>query len=194
MISIDKPFVEFTMKGYDPKKEEECSITLSDFKGKWLVLFFYPKDFTFVCPTEIADLNHRYDDFHKLGAEVVIVSTDTAHSHKAWVEMEEMLHDTKWLMGADHNGRVSHTLGIYDPEEGIAQRGTFIVDPDGVLRSSEIVSDSIGRNTSEIIRQIKALKFVKENPGRVCPASWDEGALTLQPNIKNAGKVSKEMK
>jgi peroxiredoxin (alkyl hydroperoxide reductase subunit C) len=194
MTFVDKPFSDFQMKGYDPKKQEECMISLSDFKGKWLVLFFYPKDFTFVCPTEIADLTHRAVDFQKLGAEVVIVSTDTAHTHKAWIETEEMLAGTSWLMGADHNGRVSHSLGIYDPDEGIAQRGTFIVDPDGMLRSAEVVSDSIGRNASEIIRQIKALKFVRDNPGRVCPASWDEGALTLEPNIKKAGKVSQDMK
>ncbi len=194
MTFIDTPFSDFQMKGYNPKKQEECMITLSDFKDKWLVLFFYPKDFTFVCPTEIADLNHRAAEFQALGTEVVIVSTDTAHTHKGWIEAEEMLNETPWLMGADHNGRVSHSLGIYDPDEGIAQRGTFIIDPDGILRSMEVVSDNIGRNTSEIIRQIKAFKFVRDNPGRVCPASWDEGSLTLEPNIKKAGKVSEQMK
>lgn len=194
MVTIDQKFPHFSLETYDPAKDEVEKISLDDFAGKWLVLFFYPADFTFVCPTEIVDLHRRHEDFKKLGAEVVVASTDTVFTHRAWIEAEEILKGLKCKMAADHNGRVSHTLGIYDPEKGLAQRATFIVDPDGVLRSQEIVADAIGRNAAEIVRKIKALKFVRENPGHVCPASWDEGAVTLQPSIKKAGKVSKEWK
>ena len=192
MATIDQKFPDFILETYDPTKDDVGKSSLEDFKGKWLVLFFYPADFTFVCPTELVDLNRRYEEFQKLSAEILVASTDTVHSHKGWVDTEEILKGLKYKMAADHSGRVSHMLGIYDPEKGIAQRAVFIVDPDGILRSAQVVADAIGRNAGEIIRQIKALKFVRENPGHVCPASWDEGAATIQPSIKKAGKVSKE--
>lgn len=194
MVTVDEKFPEFSLETYNPKGDEIERISLGDFASKWLVLFFYPADFTFVCPTEIVDLHRRHDEFKKLGAEVVVASTDTVWSHKAWIEAEEILKGLQCTMAADHNGRVSHTLGIYDPEKGLAQRATFIVDPDGILRSMEVVANEIGRNASEIIRKIKALKFVRENPGHVCPANWDEGSATLQPSIKKSGKVSKSWK
>jgi len=192
MTTIDQKFPHFILETYDPEKDDVGKIALDDFSGKWLVLFFYPADFTFVCPTEIVDLHRRHEEFKKLKAEVVVASTDTVYTHKAWVEAEEILKGIKCKMAADHNGRVSHTLGIYDPEKGVAQRAVFIIDPDGILRSMQVVADAIGRNAGEIVRQVKALKFVRENPGHVCPASWDEGAVTLQPNIKKAGKVSRD--
>ncbi len=194
MVTIDQKFPHFSLEVYNPQKDEIERINFDDFKNKWLVLFFYPADFTFVCPTELVDLHRRHDDFNKLGAEVIVASCDTVYSHKAWIEAEEILKGLKCLMAADHNGRVSHMLGIYDTEKGQAQRAVFIVDPDGILRSMETVADAIGRNVGEIVRQIKALKFVRENPGNVCPASWDEGATVLQPSIKKSGKVSKDWK
>lgn len=194
MFTIDQKFPHFSLETYIPERDEIGKATLDDFKGKWLVLFFYPADFTFVCPTEIVDLHRRHDDFKKLGAEVVVASTDTVHTHKGWVDAEEILQGLQCAMAADHNGKVSRMLGIYNEEKGVAQRAVFIIDPDGILRSAEIVADAIGRNAGEIVRQIKALKFVRENPGHVCPASWDEGAFTIQPSIKKAGKVSKEYK
>jgi NADH-dependent peroxiredoxin subunit C len=194
MYQIDQKFPHFALEIYDPASEEVGKISLKDFEGRWLVLFFYPADFTFVCPTELVDLQRRVDDFKKLGAEIVSVSTDTVHSHKAWVEMEEILKGIKYKMAADHNGKFSKDLGIYYEESGKSHRAVFIVDPDGVLRSVQIVADDIGRSAGEILRQVKALDFVRKNPGHVCPASWDEGAQTLQPHIKKAGKVYKELK
>mgnify|MGYP001559378743 CR=1 FL=1 len=194
MFQIDQKFPHFSLEIYDPVKDDVGKISLADFAGKWLVLFFYPADFTFVCPTELVDLQRRFDEFKNLNAEIVSVSTDTVHTHKAWVEMEEILKGIKYKMAADHNGKFSRELGIYDEENGMAQRAVFIIDPDGILRATEIVADAIGRNASEILRKLKALNFVRKNPGHVCPASWDEGAQTLQPSIKKAGKVYKELK
>ncbi len=164
-----------------------------DFKGEWLVLFFYPADFTFVCPTELADMAKRYEEFKKYHAEVVGVSTDTVFTHKAWLEAEELLKSVDFPMAADHNGKLSRELGIYDESSGVAQRAAFIIDPDGVLRAVDITSDSIGRSAGEILRKVKALHFVRTNPGHVCPASWDEGAATIKPSIEKAGKVYKEL-
>ena len=192
MSQIDQKFPHFSLETYNPLKDEVCKITLKDFEEVWLVLFFYPADFTFVCPTELLDLNKKYEEFRKENAELVGVSTDTVFTHKAWIETEELLKGLKYQLAADHNGKFSRELGIYDENNGMAQRAVFIVDPDGVLRAVEIVADAIGRNASEILRKLKALNFVRKNPGHVCPASWDEGAQTLQPSIKKSGKVYKE--
>src|SRR3989338_3388240 len=194
MFNIDQKFKSFSLETYDPNKEEIVKISTDDFSGKWIVLFFYPADFTFVCPTELLDLNRHFEEFKKLHAEVISVSTDSVYTHKAWIEMEELLKGFKYHMAADHNAKLSRELGIYDEESGMAQRAVFIIGPDGILRSCEIVSDAIGRNASEILRKLRALDFVKNNPGKVCPASWDEGGVVLEPSIKKAGKVYKEWK
>lgn len=193
MFQVDKKFIHFSLEAYDPKKEEKIKISLSDFSGKeWVILFFYPADFTFVCPTELLDLNKKYDEFKKLKAEIVTVSTDTVYTHKAWVETEQLLAGLSYPMASDHNGKLSKELGIYDEENGMAQRAVFIIDKDGILRAVEITADKIGRNASEILRKLKALEFVEKNPGLVCPASWDEGEKTISPSIKKAGKVYKD--
>lgn len=189
MFTVDQKFPEFSLETYFPGKDEIGHLHLKDFSGKWLVLFWYPKDFTFVCPTELADLQNRYDEFKAHHAEIVSVSTDTVYTHKGWIEAEKLITGLRYPMAADHNGRLAKELGIYEEESGVAQRAAFIIDPDGVLRAADIVSDDIGRSAGEILRKVKALKFVHEHPGRVCPASWDEGEVTLRPSIKIAGKV-----
>ena len=189
MFTIDQKFPDFVLETYFPSKNDVGRLTKNDFAGHWLVLFWYPADFTFVCPTELAHLHTRYEEFKSHKAEVVSVSTDTVYTHKAWVETEKLLSGLKYPMAADHNGRIAKELGIFNEVSGMAQRAVFIIDPDGLLRAAEIVSDDIGRNAGEILRKLKALKFVREHPGRVCPASWDEGEKTLSPSIKIAGKV-----
>lgn len=189
MFSVDQKFPEFSLETYFPERDEVGHLAPRDFTGKWLVLFWYPADFTFVCPTELADLNTRHGDFKKLGAEIVSISTDTVYTHKGWVEAEKLITGLQFPMAADHNGKLARELGIYGEESGVAQRAAFIVDPDGVLRACDIVSDAIGRSAGELLRKLKALKFVRENPGRVCPASWDEGEVTIRPSIKIAGRV-----
>lgn len=194
MFKVDSPFPHFTLEVYDPQKEEVGKITNKDFKGKWFILFFYPADFTFVCPTELLDLNRRREEFRKLKTEIVAVSTDTVYTHKAWVEMEELLKGFKYQMAADHNGKFSRELDIYYEEGGMAQRAAFIIDPDGVLRAADIVSDAVGRSAGEILRKLKALQFVRNNPGKVCPASWEEGEQVIVKSIKKAGKMYKELR
>ncbi|MEK7076663.1 MAG: peroxiredoxin [Patescibacteria group bacterium] len=196
MFRIDEKFPHFSLEVYLPEKDDVGKFRSDDkeLQGKSLVLLYYPADFTFICPTEIVDLNRRYDEFKKYNAEVIVVSTDTVYTHKAWIEMEELLKGLKCPMAADHNGKLAKELGIYNEESGMAQRAAFIVDPDGILRSVDIVSDSIGRSAGELLRKVKALHFVRTNPGKVCPASWDEGAETLSPSIKIAGKVHGQFK
>lgn len=193
MFTVDQKFPQFSLEAYFPKRDEVGRIASADFTGRWLVFFWYPKDFTFVCPTELADLQGRHEEFEKQGAEIVSVSTDTVYTHKGWVETEKLLSGLSFPMAADHSGRLAKELGIYDEEAGVAQRAAFIIDPDGVLRAADIVSDSIGRSAGEILRKLKALKFVREHPGKVCPASWDEGEGTIAPSIKIAGKVHEAM-
>lgn len=192
MILVDQKFPHFSLEVYNPEKEKVERVANDDFGNRWLILFFYPADFTFVCPTELLDLKTHNDEFKKLKTDVVVVSTDTVYTHKAWIETEELLKGLKFLMAADHNGRFSRLLGIYDEERGLAQRAAFIVDPEGILRAAEIVSDAIGRNAAELVRRLKALQYVRAHPGLVCPARWEEGEITLTPSIKKAGKVYKE--
>ncbi|MFY9461991.1 MAG: peroxiredoxin [Candidatus Sungiibacteriota bacterium] len=191
MFQVDQKFPHFSLEVYLPEKDEVGRLTSKDLLGRWVVLLFYPADFTFVCPTELADLNMLYPEFKKLKAEVVVASTDTVFTHKAWLEVEELLRGIKYPMAADHNGRFSRELGIYNEEKGMAQRATFIIDPEGVLRSVDIVADAIGRSAGETLRKLKALVYVKSHPGKVCPVSWEETGA-LEPSIKKAGKVYKE--
>lgn len=194
MFKIDQKFPHFSLETYNPKKDEITRVSLDDFKKKsWIILFFYPADFTFVCPTELLDLNKKYKEFKKLKAEVIAVSTDTVYTHKAWIETEQLLSGISFSVAADHNGKLSKELGIYNEENGMTQRAVFIIDKEGILRAVEVVADKIGRNASEILRKLKALDFVEKNPGLVCPASWNEGEKTLKPSIKIAGKVGKEL-
>jgi peroxiredoxin (alkyl hydroperoxide reductase subunit C) len=193
MLQIDKPFPDFSLDVYFPEKDEKGKVTLGDLKGKWLVLFFYPADFTFVCPTELADMQARYEEFKKHGAEVMSVSADTVYTHKGWIEKEELLAGVRFPMAADHNADLGKKCDIYDAETGMSGRGAFIIDPKGILRAIDIVSDNIGRSAGEILRKLKALVFIEEHPGKVCPASWDEGDKTLTPSIKIAGKVKAEL-
>ncbi len=193
MAQVDKKFPHFSLEAYNPRRDEVEKITNEDFRGRWLVLFFYPADFTFVCQTELLDMNRREADLEKLKAEIVSVSTDTVYTHKAWIEMEELLKGFKYKMAADHNGKFSRELEIYDEEIGMAQRAAFIINPEGILRASYIVADPIGRNAGEIVRMLRAIKFAEEHPGKVCPASWDEGADVLEKGIKHTGKVYKQL-
>ncbi len=192
MFAIDQKFPPFWLETYNPEKEAVERIKNDDFRGRWLILFFYPADFTFVCPTELFDLKKHYEEFKKLKTEVVAVSTDTVYTHKAWIEAEELLKGLKYPMAADHNGKFSRELGIYNEDTGFAQRAAFIIDPEGILRSVEIVADTIGRNATEILRKLEALRYVAAHPGFVCPASWEEGEVVLKPGIEKAGKVYRE--
>ncbi|MCC7574736.1 redoxin domain-containing protein [Candidatus Woesearchaeota archaeon] len=169
--------------------DEIKKIKLSDYKGKWLVLLFYPADFTFVCPTELEEAADSYEDFKKENAEILSVSTDTAFVHKAWHDNSPAIKKIKYPMIADPTGNICRQFNTYLAEEGLSLRGSFIIDPDGILRAMDVHDNSIGRNIQEILRKLQASKFVSENQGLVCPASWKPGSKTLKPGMDLVGKL-----
>ena len=186
---IGKEVKNFTMKTFDPQEGFFGEVELDALKkeGKWTVLFFYPADFTFVCPTELADLAEKYDELTELGCEIISVSTDTEFVHLAWKQDERLLENVKFKMGADPTGTVSRYFGVYDCETGLALRGTFVINPEGVLVSSEI--NNVGRNADELARKMKANSYLKDHPAEACPAKWEPGQKTLTPSEKLVGKV-----
>jgi len=168
---------------------EFTTVTDADLKGKWSVVFFYPADFTFVCPTELGDLAENYATFQQLGVEVYSVSTDTHFTHKAWHDTSDTIGKIQYPMIADPNGAVTNNFGVMREGQGLADRGTFLVDPDGVIQFTEVTAEGIGRNAVELIRKIKAAQYVRSHPGEVCPAKWEEGDDTLAPSLDLVGKI-----
>jgi len=170
-------------------EEDEKEMKISDFQGKWLILFFYPADFTFVCPTELEEMADLYEEFKKEGAEVVSVSTDTVYTHKAWHDSSNAVGKIKFPMAEDANHTLSELFGVLIEDEGLALRGSFIIDPNGVLRTIEINDNNIGRNAKELLRKLQAAKFTHEHGDKVCPASWTPGSDTLEPGMDLVGKI-----
>lgn len=157
--------------------------------GKWSVVFFYPADFTFVCPTELEDLADSYAEFKKLGVEIYSVSTDTHFSHKAWHDTSAAIKKIEYVMIGDPTGAITRNFGVMIEEAGLADRGTFVVDPDGKIQIVEITAGGIGRDASELLRKVKAAQYVASHPGEVCPAAWKEGEKTLAPSLDLVGKI-----
>ncbi len=185
---------EFEIDAYDPVNDEVKKVRLEDFKGKWLVLCFYPADFTFVCATELAAMNNIIDKLKEMGVEVLSISTDTVFDHKGWIEKEPLLKGrVKHLMGSDPTGKVAREYGVYKEDEGVAFRGRFIIDPDGVIQAYEVVTLNMGRNVNELIRQLQALQYIREHPDEVTPAQWEPGKPTIKPSIKIAGRVGDQI-
>lgn len=164
-------------------------VTQDTLKGKWSILVFYPADFTFVCPTELEDLADNYAEFQKLGAEIYGISTDTHFSHKAWQETSKAIRKVKYPLIADPTGKLSRNFGVLIEEEGLALRGTFVVNPEGLIKLYEIHDNGIGRDASELIRKVKAAQHIASYPAEVCPAKWNEGKPTLTPSIDLIGKI-----
>ena len=150
-------------------------IRLSDYRGKWLILFFYPADFTFVCPTELREMSEYYDRFRNEGAEVLSVSTDSVFVHKAWQKHDEAVKKVRYPMLSDRSGKLSRALRVYDPLRGVSVRGTFLVDPKGFIVACEFHDETIGRSAAELFRKLEAIKAVRENEGDFCPAAWKPG-------------------
>ena len=171
------------------QSEQFKKAKFEDYRGKWVVLLFYPADFTFVCPTELSEAASHYEEFKKLGAEVISFSTDTVFVHKAWHDNSPVIKTISYSMGADPTGNICRAFGTYIEGEGLSLRGTFIIDPDGVLKAMDIHDNSIGRNSDEIIRKLQASIYVREHKGEVCPASWKPGAKTLKPGVDLVGKI-----
>jgi peroxiredoxin len=170
-------------------ENEIKQINLADYRGQWLLLLFYPGDFTFVCPTELVEAAELYPEFQKLGAEILSVSTDSVFVHKAWHDTSPAIKRITYPMLADPTGRFCRQFRTYLEEEGVSLRGSFIVDPDGILKAAEIHDNSIGRNARELLRKLQAAIYVREHHGEVCPASWTPGAKTLTPGLDLVGKI-----
>lgn len=191
-VKIDMPAPGFDLQAYDPIKDDVVNVASKNLRGKWTVLFFYPGDFTFVCPTELKDMADNKARFDEMGVTVLAASTDSAFSHKAWVQHEGLMKDFPYVMLSDRTLEISDAYNILNAD-GTSARGTFIIDPEGVCRGIEITSGPLGRNSEELIRKIEALQFMAANPGTACPAKWAVGAKTLNPSIKIAGKVAEEL-
>jgi peroxiredoxin (alkyl hydroperoxide reductase subunit C) len=161
----------------------------ADLKGKWSVVVFYPADFTFVCPTELGDLADEYDAFQKIGVEVYAVSTDTHFTHKAWADASETIKKIRYPMIGDPTGNITRNFDVMIETEGLALRGTFVVNPDGVIKVCEIHDLGIGRDARELLRKVQAAQYVASHPGEVCPAKWTPGEATLAPSLDLVGKI-----
>ena len=168
---------------------EFIEVSEENFKGKWSVVCFYPADFTFVCPTELEDLQNQYATLKELGAEVYSVSTDTHFTHKAWHDHSEAISKIEYVMIGDPSHTLSRNFDVLIEQDGLADRGTFIIDPDGVVQALEINAGGIGRDASTVVNKLKAAQYVRTNPGEVCPAKWQEGSATLKPSLDLVGKI-----
>jgi NADH-dependent peroxiredoxin subunit C len=187
MIQINQQVPNLELEAYH--ENEVKKIRLSEFRGRWLILFFYPADFTFICPTELREIAELYPQFQQENAEVLSVSTDTVFVHKAWHNESEVIKKIHFPMLADPTGKLCREFGTYIEDEGVSLRGSFIIDPDGNLRAYELHDNSIGRSASELLRKLQAAKFVDEHGGEVCPASWKPGSDTLKPGLDLVGKI-----
>lgn len=187
MIKINQAIPEFQTEAFHENSIKK--ISSKDYKGKWLILMFYPADFTFICPTELGEFADKYNEFRKLNAEVLSVSTDTAFVHKAWHDSSDTIKRIKFPMLADPAGKICKLFGTYMEEEGLSLRATFIIDPNKNLKFYEIHDNSIGRNVNEILRKLKAAQYVSKHKGEVCPVNWDEGKPTLKPGLDLIGKI-----
>lgn len=184
---INTKIENFKLTAYH--NDEFKEVTERDLAGKWSILFFYPADFTFVCPTELADMADKYQEFQQIGVEVYSLSTDTHFTHKAWHDTSDSIKKIKYPMLADPTGHLTRAFGVHIEEEGMAYRGTFLISPEGEIKLAEIHDNGIGRNADELLRKVQAAQFIAANPGEVCPAKWSPGSSTLKPGLDLVGKI-----
>ena len=184
---IGTKIVDFKVNAY--LNNSTISVSKEDVLGKWGVFFFYPADFTFVCPTELEDLANKYEEFKAIGCEIYSVSCDTHFVHKAWHDTSKAISKIAYPMLADPAGVLARGFNVLIEEEGIAQRGTFVIDPDGTIVAYEVVAGNIGRNADELFNKFQALQFVREHGDEVCPAKWKPGEKTLKPSLDLVGLI-----
>ena len=187
MALIGSEIKPFTATAF--KSGAFVDVSDADLKGKWSVVFFYPADFTFVCPTELGDMADHYAELKGMGVEVFSVSTDTHFTHKAWHDSSETIGKIDYYMVGDPTGVVTTNFKVMREGQGLADRGTFVVDPDGIIQVMEVTCEGVGRNAAELVRKVKAAQYVRNHPGEVCPAKWEEGAETLAPSLDLVGKI-----
>lgn len=184
---INKQLPFFKVQAFH--KGEFITVTQDDLKKDWSILFFYPADFTFVCPTELGDMADRHEEFKKMGVEVYSVSTDTHFTHKAWHDVSETIKKINYPMLADPTGVLTRAFGVHIEEAGMAYRGTFLINPEGEIKLAEVQDNGIGRNAEELMRKVQAAQFIAKNPNEVCPAKWKPGSATLKPSLDLVGKI-----
>jgi peroxiredoxin len=184
---INSKVPDFKVQAYH--QDKFVTVTQNDLKGKWSIFFFYPADFTFVCPTELGDMADKYAKFKELGVEVYSVSTDTHFTHKAWHDTSDTIKKIQFPMLADPTGHLARSFGVYIEEEGLAYRGTFLVNPEGQIKLAEVNDNGIGRNADELYRKVQAAQYVATHDGEVCPAKWTPGEKTLKPGLNLVGKI-----
>ena len=187
MSYINSEIKPFTAQAYHNGKF--VTVSDKDLKGKWSAVVFYPADFTFVCPTELGDLADHYDTFKSLGVEIYAVSTDTHFTHKAWHDTSDTIKKIKYPMIGDPTGAITRNFEVMIEEEGLALRGTFLINPEGQIKLCEIHDNGIGRDANELLRKVQAAQYVAAHPGEVCPAKWTPGAETLAPSLDLVGKI-----
>lgn len=187
MSLINTKIKPFTAQAF--KNGQFIEVSEQSLEGKWAVLMFYPADFTFVCPTELEDLASRYEELKDMGVEVYGISTDTHFAHKAWHDTSDAIKKVQYALIGDPTGTLTRNFEVMDEAEGLAQRGTFVINPEGLIKTMEIHDDGIGRDADELVRKVKAAQYVATNPGQVCPAKWKEGAATLKPSLDLVGKI-----
>ncbi|MBK4765223.1 MAG: peroxiredoxin [Pantoea sp. Brub] len=171
------------------KNNDFINITEKDITGKWNIFFFYPADFTFVCPTELGDMSNNYKLFQEIGVDIYAISTDTHFTHKAWYNSSKTIKNIEYAMIGDPTGHLARNFEIIDEKTGLANRGTFIINQESIIQSIEIVNDNIGRDSSELLRKVKALQYVASHPGEVCPAKWKEGNATITVSTNLIGNI-----
>lgn len=187
MSLIGKEIGDFTVQAYVDGKFKEA--TKKDTLGKWSVFFFYPADFTFVCPTELEDLANKYEEFHKIDCEIYSVSCDSHFVHKAWHDASKTIQKIQYTMLADPTGKLARDFDVMIEADGVAERGSFIVNPEGSIVAYEVIAGNVGRNADELFRRVQASQFVAEHGDQVCPAKWQPGAKTLKPSLDLVGLI-----
>lgn len=185
MSYINKEVVDFCVQAF--VDNEFKKITKEDILGQWSVFFFYPADFTFVCPTELEDLANKYEEFKNIGCEIYSVSCDTHFVHKAWHDVSKTIQKIKYPMLADPTGVLARGFDVMIEEDGLAERGSFIVNPEGKIVAYEVIAGNVGRNADELFRRVQASQFVAAHGDQVCPAKWQPGAETLKPSLDLVG-------
>ncbi len=187
MALIGSEIKPFTAAAF--KSGQFVDVSDANLKGTWSIVFFYPADFTFVCPTELGDMADHYAELKALGVEVFSVSTDTHFVHKAWHDASETIGKIDYYMVGDPTGTITTNFKVMREGQGLADRATFVIDPDGIIQIMEVTCEGVGRNAAELVRKVKAAQYVRNHPGEVCPAKWEEGDTTLAPGLDLVGKI-----
>ena len=189
MLLIDTKIETFQATGFEPGNTDFITVNSSEMAGKWNIFFFYPADFTYVCPTELEDLADHYDGFQDMGVERYAISTDSHFCHKAWHGSSDAVGKIQFMMISDNTFEISRKFQVLRENEGRSERGTFLVDPDSVIKYMEISCEGVGRDAANLIQKVRAAQYIRNHPDEVCPAKWQEGETTLAPSLDLVGKI-----